>query len=621
MSRTALRLGLPLACALFIAPAAARAQEGGDGPQIAAPPMAIDDRVTGAPAAAAELSPRERAVPAQLSARQRFLYRRIFMDIAAGRTARATEALAAMGPGPLHATAEAQILLAEGPRADRARLVAWLEANPGAPQARALADLARRAGTQDLPPVIAGRRLVPVSFTPPPGPRSVRSESREDEAFAAQVRQLIAAKRVHEVEAVLDRVGPGLSSAVRSEWLQKAAWDAYLDLDDALAARLAALAAGGSGEWAALGSFVEGLAHFRQNRCEEAAAAFESVPGRYASGPLAAKGAYWAARAHLRCGRPERQGRLLRLAVARDPYGLYGLLAARVLGLNPRIDWSEPDFIQADWTTLSKLPGARRAAALVEVGETGLADRELRHLAATAPTQYYEPILRLASRLSLPATQYWLAHNPPEGMVPPMSARLPAPDWQPFNGWRVDRNLVFAHAMQESRFITSARSPVGAQGLMQVMPGTARDLSRQLEMPHNQEMLADPSFNVEYGQSYLEMLRDSSHTQGLLPKVIAAYNAGPGSVMRWNNGGVRDNNDVLLWMESIPFRETRHYVGVVMRNYWLYDARHRAETGRLPAHMDETASLSAVAQNLWPRFPGLPGVAAVPFPGAPTDRR
>ena len=64
----------------------------------------------------------------------------------------------------------------------------------------------------------------------------------------------------------------------------------------------------------------------------------------------------------------------------------------------------------------------------------------------------------------------------------------------------------------------------------------------------------------EYGQSYLEMLRDSSHTQGLLPKVIADYNAGPGSVQKWNNGGLRDNGDVLLFMESIPFRETPTYV-------------------------------------------------------------
>jgi len=581
--------------------------------------LPLDDRVTGA-LPAAELSARERAVPSQLTPRQRFQYRRIFLDIRAGRLSAASTALAAMGRGPLHPVAEGQILLAEGAGAGQARLAAWLAENPGAPQARQIAELARRAGAADLPRLPDGHRLVPVSFTPPVLPRGARSETRDDQTLAAEVRQRIAAGRLAEVEAVLDRLAPTATPEVLSEWAQRAAWHAYLDQDDALAARLAARGAAGRGEWAALAHWVRGLAHFRMGRCSEAAEAFEAVPAGFAGADLAARGAFWAARAHLRCGRPDRQVPLLRLAMARDPHGLYGLLAARVLGLAPRIDWTEPDFIQADWTTLADLPGARRAAALVEIGETGLADRELRHLAATAPIHFYEPILRLANRLSLPATQYWLAHNPPEGVVPPMSARLPTPDWKPFNGWRVDRNLVFAHAMQESRFITTARSPVGAQGLMQVMPGTARDLSRQLDMPHNADMLSNPDFNVEYGQSYLESLRDSPHTQGLLPKVIAAYNAGPGSLMRWNNGGMRDNGDVLLWMESIPFRETRHYVSVVMRNYWLYDMRAQAARGRSPVHGDAPASLSALAQNLWPRFPGLPGAAAVPTPGAPAAR-
>jgi soluble lytic murein transglycosylase len=136
---------------------------------------------------------------------------------------------------------------------------------------------------------------------------------------------------------------------------------------------------------------------------------------------------------------------------------------------------------------------------------------------------------------------------------------------------------------------------------MQIMPGTARDLAKSMEMEHSDNNLADPAFNVEFGQSYLEMLRDSPHTQGLLPKVVAAYNAGPGSVQKWNAGGIRDNGDVLLFIESIPFRETRHYVEVVLRNYWLYQMK---EAAQMPARAaGRTASLSAVAANQWPRFP------------------
>jgi soluble lytic murein transglycosylase-like protein len=302
----------------------------------------------------------------------------------------------------------------------------------------------------------------------------------------------------------------------------------------------------------------------------------------------------------VRCGRPEAASDRLRQAVSLDRTGFYGLLASRILGLKPAFDWAEPDFIQADWTTLSGHAGARRAAALVEIGERALADRELRHLAMTGDRLIYEPVLRLAARLDLPATQYWLAQNPPPGAMPPMSARFPTPAWRPVRGWRVDPNLVFAHALQESKFIQAARSGAGAKGIMQIMPGTARDLAKATALDVTDEQLADPQYNVEFGQSYLEQLRDGGHTGGLLPKVIAAYNAGPGSVMRWNAGGLKDNGDPLLFIESIPFRETRHYVEVVLRNYWFYG--QKAVAGGAD-RMAALASLDQLAAGQWPRFP------------------
>ena len=104
--------------------------------------------------------------------------------------------------------------------------------------------------------------------------------------------------------------------------------------------------------------------------------------------------------------------------------------------------------------------------------------------------------------------------------------------------------------------------------------------------------LDDPVYNIEMGQTYLEALRDMPSTEGVLPKVIAAYNAGPGSVQKWN-ASLDDKGDPLLFMASIPFLETRHYVEVVMRNYWMYQLRD----GTTPASMD------AMISGAWPRFP------------------
>ncbi len=88
------------------------------------------------------------------------------------------------------------------------------------------------------------------------------------------------------------------------------------------------------------------------------------------------------------------------------------------------------------------------------------------------------------------------------------------------------------------------------------------------------------------------MLRDSGATQGKLPKIMAAYNAGLSPISRWNSE-VRDQDDPLLYMESIPYWETRGYVSIVMRNYWMYE---RQAGTRSPTR-------TALAQGQWPAFP------------------
>jgi soluble lytic murein transglycosylase len=94
----------------------------------------------------------------------------------------------------------------------------------------------------------------------------------------------------------------------------------------------------------------------------------------------------------------------------------------------------------------------------------------------------------------------------------------------------------------------------------------------------------------------LEQVRDYGPTGGLLPKVIMGYNAGPGMLDEWNVR-VKGGEDPLLFMESIPYWETRGYAVTVLRNYWMY----QRNAGQ------KSPSLSAMAQGMWPRFPGLPG--------------
>jgi hypothetical protein len=96
------------------------------------------------------------------------------------------------------------------------------------------------------------------------------------------------------------------------------------------------------------------------------------------------------------------------------------------------------------------------------------------------------------------------------------------------------------------------------------------------------------------------MLRDAPGTQGLLPKVMAAYNAGLTPIARWQYE-IKDQGDPLLWIESVPYWETRGYVNIVMRNYWMYERQAGGPS----------ESRIALTQGLWPTFPGISGAGAV----------
>ena len=135
--------------------------------------------------------------------------------------------------------------------------------------------------------------------------------------------------------------------------------------------------------------------------------------------------------------------------------------------------------------------------------------------------------------------------------------------------------LVHAIVYRESMFNTTARSSAGARGLMQLMPGTAKNVSRNIGKKFTSRKLTDnPQYNIELGASYLQNLLNTYN--GSYPLAIAAYNAGSGNVNQWIKkfGDPRSNKvDTIDWVEQIPFYETRNYVQRVMESYYIYRLR------------------------------------------------
>jgi hypothetical protein len=400
-------------------------------------------------------------------------------------------------------------------------------------------------------------------------------------------------------EAILVERESALTPEARTEYQQRIGWSFYIVGDDANARRLADRARRGIGEWTIQAEWLHGLASWRMRDCDAAGGSFATVAARATDAELAAAGHYWAARADMMCRRPQLvQGRLR--TAARMGETFYGLLAQRALALKTPPSGNLNNYGDAEWLGLIGRPNVKVAIALAEIGERTLADEVIKHQVRISH-QDHHALVHLASDLNLPATQFWLAHNVPPGTRVQMAARYPAPDWTPARGWRVDKNLVFAHTLQESQFRTQVVSPAGATGLMQVRPGTAGDIARARGEPFQARQLTEPAANIEYGQSYLEQLRDHGATGGLLPKVIAAYNAGPVPIAEWNLRGF-DRGDPLLYIESIPYWETRGYVPTILRNYWIYEQTDPAR---------ESPTRTALVQGLWPRFPGMAGAPAV----------
>ena len=537
---------------------------------------------------------RAAALPVLLPESDRSFYRQLFADIDAKAWDRVETALAERPEGPLHGYAQAEYYLdPASPQIDLSRLSAWLAQYRDLPQASEIARIALTRGLEESPALPPAQPL-----RPQPGlTRRIRPRSVEDGTMPSEVARAITERIARDdpdgARLLLDGVDATLSSEARAEWRQKIAWSYYIENRDADALAQAQTVAAGRGPWVAEGGWVAGLAAWRIGDCRQAAIGFAQA-NQSADVELSAAANYWLARSFIRCRQPGQAAIALRRA-ARHDETLYGMLALEQLGQALPGDHLRPDLSEQDWRRLAREPNARRAAMLAEIGRRDEADALLRHQAAIGSPGDFPALARLARALGLPAAQRTMAYNAPRGVQAEPAARWPVTSQAPHGGWKVDPALAFAHALQESSFREEVVSPANAIGLMQIRPIAARQNAPSLGLDAARLDLKDPATNLALGQAALAAIAANPNTGGHLPKVMAAYNAGMTPVARWNSE-IRDQRDPLTWIESIPYWETRGYVNIVMRNYWMYLRQAGA-----PA-----ASRIELAQNRWPSFPREP---------------
>lgn len=285
-----------------------------------------------------------------------------------------------------------------------------------------------------------------------------------------------------------------------------------------------------------------------------------------------ARGAYWTGRAHAAAGNRQKAAEWYRLAT-KQSLTFYGQLAADQLS-QPSIA-ALPTAVTPNAQAMAtyQTNDLVRAARLLDaVGQRDRADLFLRKLMVDADTPEQNRLLAaLATSMKYPFVAIRAAKAMVRETPPPIDAAYPlvAP---PDDLSGLPPALVLGLARQESEFNSNAVSSAGAIGLMQLRPGTARDVAQALGVDHTTGMLSDdPQHNLRLGSRYLaDLVR---RYDGNWPRAIAAYNAGYNRVDSWAPTPTRSPEEVVDWIESLPFPETRNYVQRVLENTQVYRLR------------------------------------------------
>ncbi|MFZ2006555.1 MAG: lytic transglycosylase domain-containing protein [Stellaceae bacterium] len=291
------------------------------------------------------------------------------------------------------------------------------------------------------------------------------------------------------------------------------------------------------------------------------------------------RAAYWSGRAAAAEGKPDLAAKWY-AAGAENMATFYGQLAAHQLGNDaPPHPLPEPRATAEQLADFQAKPLVQAASLFAGAGDRDhlkiflmqVADQSKQPVEFAMVAAYAERLGRVdvaiaVAKRSIDAGMPLMIHGYPVTALPP--------------GGNVEPALLLAITRTESAFDQDAMSGVGARGLMQLMPGTAALISKQLQLPYSVDRLtSDGLYNLTLGRAYVEKMLDDFG--GSYPLAIAAYNAGPGRIREWlqEYGDPRGKQiDMVDWIEAIPFTETRLYVQRVLESVQIYRGQNMSNT-------------------------------------------
>lgn len=345
------------------------------------------------------------------------------------------------------------------------------------------------------------------------------------------------------------------------------------------------------------GLWTMGLIYYKEDKFDESEKYFSRMLDlKQINDARKVEAAFWAGRAADADGNGGRARNYWKIGSG-YPMAFYGALSATMLGKTPEYEFFEQDCSQEDIDDLLETKYGRIAMALLQIGQQQRAEQYFKYMITKdASDRILHAINSVATAYVLPRTAIQISDVVRDRGIMEIdndiiySAQYPLPDWEPMGGWSIDRALLFAITKQESAFKTNAKSVAGANGIMQLMPGTAKLIAKKNRVNLSDMDLSKPEHNMFLGQQYIVDLLSQPVINNNIIKMLAAYNAGIGNVVKFEKSF--DTYDPLLYIESFPAYETRGYIKRVVSNLWLY----RARLGQPLTSMQE------LANGQWPLY-------------------
>ena len=328
-----------------------------------------------------------------------------------------------------------------------------------------------------------------------------------------------------------------------------------------------------SGHKNALAFWSGGLASWRLNNLKQSKWFFNNL-SNLKDGPesILSGGSFWSAKVAYHMGEYKNINKHLYNSIKYDRT-FYSTLSKATLGYKDNYDFKLENISKRFILKLKSSKSGRRILALIQISEFHKASREFRKVIFNFNEKEYPEIISFASKNNMPGFAFRLSailRNDYNKIL--LGGLYPVPDWN-FSSLPIkDKSLLFSISRQESGFNPRAKSYANALGLMQVLPSTASFIM-QNRAYRKKEMLYDEEKNLYVASKYIQFLLNLDIVKKDVSKMLASYNAGPGNFSKWSKNFEKTGIDPIFMIETLPARQTRNYIKLVLTNLWIYKIR------------------------------------------------